>query len=182
MRMTGLSALHSFFLKLTRQTFSTLGVGGPAAAEYVSEVCARFARSDTLYALSDEHGHRLTDLVAILEETGLGMGRGERDMSRYVGDFALFMSGLFHRYIAERGVLELYYQTGASAYRQAAGVAPPPDWPPPHLLLELALRFEHYAGALDFMRQAHFAASPGEDPYRQFLARLEVLTGGVSRN
>jgi hypothetical protein len=182
MRVSGVSALHSFFLKLTRQTFSTLGVGGPTAAEYVSEICARFARCDALYALSDERGRRLTDLVAILEERGLGMGRSERDLSRYVGDFALFMSGLFHRHLAERGVLDLYYQTGASAYREAAGVMPPPEWPPPHLLIELALRFEHYAGALDFMRQAHFAPSPGDDPYRGLLARLEVLTGAVSRN
>ena len=126
--------LYQFFLGLTRQTLQTLHIGGPTAAEYVAEVCARFARADALYAVQDASGKQLTDLVSISYATGMAEDAAEETLARYVGEFALFMSGLFHRYVAERGVLDFYYRTGAAAYRQAAGTEPALAWPPASLL------------------------------------------------
>ncbi|GIW41770.1 MAG: hypothetical protein KatS3mg076_2347 [Candidatus Binatia bacterium] len=172
--------LYRFFLRLVRQTFDTLGVGGPTAARYVAEVCTRFARSDRLYALSDPAGRRIADLVRMSEALEAHEYRAST-LDRYVGDFALFMSGLFRRYVAGRGVLGLYHEVGARSYLRASLDEGSP-WPPPKLLAELGREFERYAGALDFLRQAYFVPAPGEDPFRGFLARLAELTGGPGRN
>src|SRR5881409_3799806 len=97
------SALLTFFLPLTRRTCAELGVGDDTIAAYLAEVLAEFARTDRLYRLHTPGGARLESVVEML---GLGPPTpgpaGTRAFHRYVGDFALFMSGLFRSFV-ERG-------------------------------------------------------------------------------
>src|SRR5262249_33680925 len=90
------AALLSFFLPLTRRTCAELRIGDDVIAGYLADVLVEFARADRLWRLRDAEGRPVTTVVEML---GLGPGapgtEGERDFLRYVGDFALFMSGLF---------------------------------------------------------------------------------------
>src|SRR5262245_63871688 len=97
------AVLRSLFLPLTRRTCAELRIGDDVIAGYLADVLVEFARADRLWRLRDAEGRPVTTVVEML---GLGPGapgpEGERDFLRYVGDFALFMSGLFRPW-AERG-------------------------------------------------------------------------------
>src|SRR5437667_11081795 len=114
------SALLSFFLPLTRRTCAELGVGDDAIAAYLAEVMAEFARTDRLYRLRAPGGARLERVVEML---GLGPPTpgpvGARAFHRYVGDFALFMSGLFRSFVERGGYLGFSLEEGARAYARA---------------------------------------------------------------
>lgn len=179
MERPGDRTLHRFFLDLSRRAFATLGVGDPATAEYVAGVCRRFARTDALYAIRDEYGRALTNLVDIARAVASMDELAGARIHRQVGDFALFMSGLFRAFVVARGVLGLYLTEGAAAYRRAAAAGGAVG-AQPLLLAELARHFEEYAGALDFMRHAYFARDSGYDPFASFLRELRELTGEPS--
>src|SRR5439155_554449 len=118
------SALLSFFLPLTRRTCAELGVGDDTIAAYLAEVMAEFARTDRLYHLRAPGGARLESVVEML---GLGPPTpgpaGTRAFHRYVGDFALFMSGLFRSFVELGGYLGYYLAEGARAYARASALA-----------------------------------------------------------
>src|SRR2546427_11793203 len=111
------SVLLSFFLPLTRRTCAELGVGDDTIAAYLAEVLTEFARTDRLYRLRAPGGARLERVVEML---GLGPPTpgpaGARAFHRYVGDFALFMSGLFRPFVERGGYLGYYLAEGAPAY------------------------------------------------------------------
>src|SRR3989442_349105 len=115
------SVLLSFFLPLTRRTCAELGVGDDTIAAYLAEVMAEFARTDRLYRLRAPGGARLESVVEML---GLGPPTpgpaGTRAFHRYVGDVALFMSGLFRSFVARGGYLGYYLAEGRPAYAPAS--------------------------------------------------------------
>ncbi len=47
---------------------------------------------------------------------------------------------------------------------------------------ELATRFEHYAGALDYLRKVRFPGLAGADPVKAFLGEIQGVLAGLSRN
>ena len=78
-------------------------------------------------------------------------------MRKYVGDYTLFMSGLFRRFVERGGYLDYYLEEGARSYR-AVSVLDVSLYNPGFLMFEeLSNGFEHYSGALDFMRKCYFA-------------------------
>src|SRR5438876_450511 len=100
------SALLSFFLPLTRRTCAELGVGDDTIAAYLAEVMAEFARTDRLYRLRAPGGARLESVVEMLWLGPPTPGpAGMRAFHRYVGGFALFMSGLFRAFLQRGGYL-----------------------------------------------------------------------------
>jgi hypothetical protein len=52
-----------------------------------------------------------------------------------------------------------------------------PRWleTPAYLFLELARRFEFYAGAIHYMRKAFFKEGRSVDPFTDFIGQLEIL-------
>ena len=163
-------ALLSFFLPLTRRTCAELGIGDDTIASYLAEVLAEFARTDRLYRLRAPGGARLERVVEML---GLGPPTpgpvGARAFHRYVGDFALFMSGLFRSFVERGGYLGFYLEEGARAYARASALAEGEPRAGRLLYRELSLRFEYYAGALDYLRKVRFLGLAGPDPVGAFL-------------
>src|SRR5438034_845759 len=151
------SALLSFFLPLTRRTCAELGVGDDTVAAYLAEVLTEFARTDRLYRLRAPGGARLERVVEML---GLGPPTpgpaGARAFHRYVGDFALFMSGLFRPFVERGGYLGYYLEEGARAYARASALAEGEPCSGGLLYRELSVRFEYYAGVLDYLREAYW--------------------------
>ena len=102
--------------------------------EYVSEVLAQFAYMRFFQAVHDEDGRPLeyiVDLIAACQKAEKDAG-GRRDFAReraivrYIGDYALFMSGLFRERVNSRGELEYYVAHGRSAFCRSADYEPNP--------------------------------------------------------
>jgi hypothetical protein len=171
--------LKGFFLQLVRKSFGQLGVGDPHIAEYVAEVLADFSRSDRWLQIRQADGKRLASVVEMmLAQTGLiadeaARVHGERELRKYVGDYTLFMSGLFRRYVDRGGYLDYYLEEGARSYRAVSELDVTLYNPGFLMFEELSKRFEHYSGALDFMRKCYFAPAPHEDPFGGFLKQIE---------
>src|SRR5262245_15526803 len=111
------TALLAFFLPLTRRTCAELRLGDHVIAAYLADVLVEFARAERLWRLRDLDGHRLTSMVEMLGRGPAVAGsEGERDFLRYLGDFALFMSGIFRPWVERGGFLGSYLADGARAY------------------------------------------------------------------
>jgi hypothetical protein len=83
------------------------------------------------------------------------------------------MSGLFRRHVEQRGVLGLYLEQGRDSYRKVSELDVLLCNTGFLLFEELSKKFEYYSGALDYMRKTRFAPSPGHDPFKDFLERVE---------
>jgi hypothetical protein len=176
-------ALVAFFLPLTRRTCAELGIGDPTIAGYLADVLAEFARSDRLYRLVTPAGQRLASVVEMLEIGPPTVGReGERTFHRYVGDFALFMSGLFRPFVERGGFLGYYVAEGARAYARVVALSEGGARRERTLYTELTVHFEHYAGALDYLRKVRFPGLADPDPVAAFVREIDGVLGALSRN
>jgi len=169
--------LKGFFLTVVRKSFDQLGLGDRQITEYVASVLAEFSRADRWLAIRGAEGRKLTDVVEELVAQ-LGPGEqarinGERALRKHVGDYTLFMSGLFRRFVERGGYLNYYLEEGARSYR-AVSVLDVSLYNPGFLMFEeLSKGFENYSGALDFMRKCYFAPAPNEDPFAGFLRQIQ---------
>jgi hypothetical protein len=176
------AALLAFFLPLTRQTCEELAVGDQTVSAYLADVLVEFARSDLLYRLRAPAGRRVTSVVEMLTlERVLPDREGERAFRRYLGDYTLFMSGLFRPFVEREGYLEWYLLEGARAYSQVARLAGGTRRDR-MLYEELSVRFEHYSGALDYLRKVRFAGLASRDPIGAFMHEIAKIIGRPSRN
>src|SRR3984893_5025379 len=171
--------LHGFFLELVHKSFSQLGMGDREIVEYVASVLADFSHSDRWLPLRNAEGKRLTSMVEmVLTQPDDPRGEAariesERALRKYVGDYALFMSGLFRRFVERGGYLGYYLEEGARSYRTVSELDVSLYNPGFLVFEELSRRFEHYSGALDFMRKCYFVPAPHEDPFAGFLKQIE---------
>jgi hypothetical protein len=171
--------LQRFFLQCARKSFWQLGLNNPAVIDYVATMLTTFARADHLYRLHAPSGRRLDSVTEMVEHyhsdpaTPQSKVLREREMRQYIGDYTLFMSGLFRSFIEKRGVLSYYVEQGRRSYWKVSEV----DLAFYHtgflLFQELSRNFECYAGALDYMRQACFATTPETRPFGQFLHHVD---------
>ena len=60
--------LRRFFAGMVHPSFATLGLGVGDTSRYVTEMLARFARSDQLYRVRDSRGRRLETVTELLME------------------------------------------------------------------------------------------------------------------
>ncbi|HTW86678.1 MAG TPA: hypothetical protein VMD75_01615 [Candidatus Binataceae bacterium] len=172
---SALKRLHGFFLGLTRKSFSQLGVGDNRIAEYVAEVLTEFSFSDRWLRMRAADGRRITSvvemLVAQLEPEHPRLD--ERQFRKYVGDYTLFMSGLFRRYVERDGHLRYYIDEGRRSYEKVSALDAAHYRPGFLVFEELSKGFEYYSGALDYMRKCFFVAGPHDDPFGGFLRQIE---------
>ncbi len=170
--------LNSFFLNMTRQSFWQLGINDATVAGYVAGVLTDFARADQLYRVRSRAGQKAESVVEMLvatqsdaidESTLLR----ERSFRKYLGDYTLFMSGIFRSYVEGRGFLDYYLQEGSRSYWTVSELDLSLYRTGFILFQELSKKFEYYSGALDYMRKAYFAPEPGEDPFAGFLRQVE---------
>lgn len=169
--------LKGFFLGMVHRSFDQLGVGDRQIAEYIASVLAEFSRSDRWLQLRGVEGKQLTSVVEMLL-ANIGPGEearviNERALRKYVGDYTLFMSGLFRRFVERGGYLNYYLEEGARSYRAVSALDVALYRPGFLMFEELSNGFENYSGALDYMRKCFFAPSPNEDPFAGFFKQIE---------
>lgn len=180
--------LHEFFLRTTEQTFRELGVGDEATIGYVAAVLTEFARSDRLYALRNRRGRAIDGVADMRRATSHVAGNHAQTLraraaQKYVGDYTLFMTGLFRTHVESHGALGYYVEEGQRSYRAVSALDLTLFRTGFFLFEELAKNFEHYSGALDYMRKAYFTPQPGQSPFAEFLRRVEGwITSGLSDN
>ena len=170
--------LQGFFLNLTRRSFWQLGINDATVAGYVADVLTDFASADSLYRVRSRAGKKMESVAEIVAERRPegdpenGILR-ERALRKYLGDYTLFMSGIFRSYVEGNGFLDYYLEEGRRSYWTVSELDLSLYRTGFILFQELSKKFEYYSGALDYMRKAYFAPEPGEDPCAGFLKQIE---------
>jgi hypothetical protein len=97
-----------------------LGIYDATVAGYVADVLADFARADNLYKFRNRAGCKVDSVVEMLARpVDAGEEKDvlrERSLRKYTGDYALFMSGIFRKYVEGSGTLEYYIREGSRSY------------------------------------------------------------------
>jgi len=124
--------LNRLFTDLTsRHLINAAGIDDPETARYIAGVLTDFTHVDSLYRIRNAKGKRLEEVgEMMIESNPLLDGRSflrEREVRKHIGDYTLFMSGLFPEYVhrlPSRG-LKMdafidYMQAGKESYRIVA--------------------------------------------------------------
>jgi hypothetical protein len=176
--------LARFFDRATRQTFGDLRLDDEQAARYLTELLTRFARTDALRAADLLPGLRLDTVVDALLHIERSWEWGspgfapteERTVRRHIGDYTLFMSGLFPDHVQRVAAASYYRHEGQRAYRFLSETARTGAETEAALFRRLADRFEQWAGALTYMRKVYFRQDrvPPELGRDSFLRRFTL--------
>jgi hypothetical protein len=165
--------LQRFFERAIRASLHDLALGGDPATGYLVDLLTRFARTDGLYPrglvlprLSTVVDMLLDIEAAWQDEHPQFDPAREVTVRRHIGDYTLFMTGVFRERVERVASTTYFVQQGQRAYRfvsehaRASGM----DQPPP--FRRLAERFEGYAGVLDYARRVHFRGGPQHPFFR----------------
>jgi hypothetical protein len=163
--------LRRFFERAVQASFRDLSLADAPVAGYLADLLARFARTEHLFP-PGVTVPRLETVVDLLLEAQAAWDPGtvhfqpEREVSvrRHIGDFTLFMTGIFRERVERIASTGYYVSQGRRAYRfvsehgRATCRPSAPDAGP--LYARLAEQFERYAWALDYARRVHFHEVP----------------------
>ena len=163
--------LRRFFDRAVRATFRDLTLHDELVAGYLVDLLTRFAHTDQLFP-AGVAVPRLEAIVDVLLEAQAAWDDAsphfspEREVSarRHLGDYALFMTGVFRERVERLASTAYYVGQGQRAYRfvsehDRASARPTTAGGGP-LFARLAERFESYAWALDYARRVHFREAP----------------------
>jgi hypothetical protein len=97
--------LQLLFAELVqRHVGSAASVNDLGIARYIAGILVDFTHADRLYRIRSASGRRLEDVgEMLLESNPLLEGRSflyEREVRKHIGDYTLFLSGLFPEYVA----------------------------------------------------------------------------------
>ena len=148
------------------QAFGDLVLDDTPAARYLTELLTRFARAEALRAVQAVAERRLDtvvdSLLAIESAWDIGSPgfdpRREDALRRHIGDYTLFMTGIFRDHVERLSVTSYYEHEGRRAYRFVSETARTAGRPDAALFRRLSDRFEQYAGALTYARKVYFRA------------------------
>ena len=154
--------LYQFFHRHIQHGFRRAGLAEPATVDYISDVLARFARTDALYPLSDNEGRPLTHLVEFLVSQRAAQDEDrahEQLIVRHLAEYTLFMSGFFRDRLKARGELSYYTDHGRSAFAQSADLEK--NGGRARVYWRLQRDFARVALALDDIRRRQLPLAPG---------------------
>lgn len=168
--------LREFFDWATRRSFWDLNIKNTKVTDYISFLLTDFARTENLYRIRDQRGRKLETVVEMLLEA-YEVARAdsslmrEREIRRHVGDYILFMTGMFRGYTNRLSITSYYLQEGARAYWSVSEIDQALYHPEADLFSELSTKFEFYVGGLNYLRSLFFKDS-GDDPFEEFSNQL----------
>ena len=151
-RLAGVAAglLSSFFDRVIKQAFSDLVLDDTPAARYLTDLLTRFARAEALRAVQAVAERRLDSvadsLLAIQGAWDLSSSTfnpsQEDTLRRHIGDYTLFMTGIFRDHVERLAVTSYYQHEGRRAYRFVAETARTAGRPDAAVFRRLSDRFE----------------------------------------
>jgi hypothetical protein len=162
-------SLKRFFDRLVRRSLDDLRLGGDPVAGYLADVLTRFARTDQLYALRGTAGQPLESVVDMLLDVQQSWEFDrphfdpfrERDVRQHIGDYTLFMTGIFREHVERRASTGFYVREGKRAYRVVADFERSALKPDARLFAVLADRFEGYVSALQYLKRVYLRPMEG---------------------
>ncbi|MDQ7065048.1 MAG: hypothetical protein Q9P90_12490 [candidate division KSB1 bacterium] len=164
-----LRQLHEFFQKMLGLAFYDLNLQAHRDAHvYLADRLTFFARTDHLYRIKSLPDWKLETVVEILlqlESARQGdillKQHEEWLVLRHIGDFTLFMTGMFREYVQRIGVMDFYQTKGKEAYADLAGHLGRGGFQEEERLFSgLNQYFELYTGAIDYMKKVYFHYEP----------------------
>ena len=175
----GYNRLNEFFSWATRRTFWDLNFKDKKVTDYISSLLTDFARTENLYRIRDQKGRRLESVVEmLLEAQEIASADAplvrEREIRKHVGDYVLFMTGMFKEYTDRLSLTSYYLQEGMKAYWSVSDIDHVRYHPDAVLFRELADKFEFCVGGLNYLRTLFFREEGG-DPFEQFFNQLRRL-------
>jgi hypothetical protein len=158
--------LRRLFGALTEKSFTEhLGWPDLKVTSYLSNLLVDFTHTDRLFKIRDEQNQPVDTVVDLLYESEVMLGASsldrERDVHRHIGDFTLFMAGLFPEYlrrlksaglIYHKDFLVDYVKTGKRSYGIVAKIGRDNAEGDPPLFQKLSENFELCVTGLGFVR------------------------------
>jgi len=170
-------SLKNFFTNLVKRAFYDLGMNkDPGVTSYVIDVLVDFAHTERLYKIRDAQGKRLETIVDMLLETEGEFSENyllEREIRKHIGDFALFMTGIFRDYLRKAAFLNYYIHEGTRSYLLVFESDLKAGRRNSFIFKELSSEFEFYSGALDYMKKVYFYSGSPEDPFTDFITQIK---------
>ena len=159
--------LRRFFDQAIRASFHDLALQGDPAAPYLADLLTRFARTENLCP----RGRVIPSLETVVDmmldaqavwnvDTPDFRPEHEVSVRRHIGDYTLFMTGIFPERVERTAGTAFYVTQGKRAYRFISEHARASSRGAPLPYRWLAERFETYAAALDYTRRVHFFGAP----------------------
>ena len=156
-------SLKRFFDRLVRRSLGDLRMGGEPVADYLAGLLARFAHTEQLHALRDATGQPLETVVDMLRDVQQAWAFDsprfdpfrEREVRQHIGDYTLFMTGVFREHVERRATTGFYVREGKRAYRVVAAFERSALRPQANVFATLSAEFEGYAGALTYMKRVY---------------------------
>jgi len=158
--------IRKMFRALTEMSFAQIDLRDRELMRYVADLLVEFIHVDNLYRLRDQQGRRLEYLVDMLLELHEQGPADEREARKHIGDYTLFIVGLYPESLTRRRRAispEYYIAQGKEAYLSVAEMdrAKPTET----LFRKLAEHFEYCVTALNLEKAAL------QDPFYQYLWR-----------
>lgn len=154
-QISTMSAAQYFGL-LAEDAFPRAGVRYPEIAAYTAGMLTDFVRAERVYNPLWRTGRKAKadNLAEMIKEANSQSGFLRASVKRHIGDFTLFMSGIFPEYMEQRGVSPRFYASqGKSSYRAASNYH---DSGFGSLLSAMADCFEKCVAGLNRIREEHF--------------------------
>lgn len=158
--------LRLLFGALTEKSFTEkLGWSDMKVTGYMSNLLVEFTHADHLYRIWSKQGERVETVVDLLYESEVlhaaqSVDR-EREVHRHIGDFTLFMAGLFPEYLRRlktaglvyhKDFLVDYVKAGKRSYGIVALFPDEEHRDGPRLFQKLSEHFELCVAGLGFVR------------------------------
>lgn len=145
------------FNVLLRRTLADHRSGpGRKVTNYLANMLALFVRTERLYRIEPYDQKTYEYLVEMIEEAQEAGARRQFLIHSHIGNYALFLTGLFpqwidHRFRFKRRPVDAkyYVDMGSTHFHRAATHGLARDYGLEDVFLRLSLRFEHYKGALN---------------------------------
>ncbi len=168
------AGLKRFFQKLTLLCFKQLLIENHVIAEYVSSLLVRFAHTEQLYKVRNAQGERLEFIIDLMMEanTSLDLQNDrfspfrEREVRQHIGDYTLFMTGIFREFVEKNSSLKYYMDQGKISYSSVSEFDRLAENQGANLFQNLSDRFEVYSWALNYMKKFYFKDPTLLGPYR----------------
>jgi len=100
--------LELFFQQVVRNSYEgKLGLHDPDVTGYIARLLCEFSDADNLYKVRDEYGHPIEELNDLMRAADPVHGTAssfdaERALRKHIGDYALFVGGMYPEASASR--------------------------------------------------------------------------------
>jgi hypothetical protein len=115
--------LEPFFQQAVRSSYEgRLGLHDPGVTAYVAHLLCEFSESRKLYSMHDEAGRPIEELEEMMRASDPILGAAssfdeERALRKHIGDYALFVGGMYPEAAASSHRLRRHYPSLAELIR-----------------------------------------------------------------